>query len=321
MEKNEDIELEMQSVNNMLKKAKKRAIIKQVIISIIVTIILVPIILIGILQLTYRGADNMGRDIAMIDQITRPNHQLSGDVNRSGLFGGEVEYKAIKVIEGIPILWGEEVYEYSFLNSYSRISSRNQFEFSEGEEAPSKRHIYHTDTMQREMQFYHPKVTYTHYLNDIPLLEKHPNKYAEMAISFDKNYTVAEIKKMLPEQVSPVWYWVDTNDNLKYLNESDMPEAAHYVYGFDAQKGDIEYGDGTEKDFILALKSGLELTKKYKNEYKRIYDFLRQGKREPSPKDVKVIGVVVTGSTEKLKKLQNQPYAKALVLGAVVEDK
>lgn len=42
---------------------------------------------------------------------------------------------------------------------------------------------------------------------------------------------------MLPEQVSPVWYWVDTNDNLKYLNESDMPEAAHYVYGFDAQKG------------------------------------------------------------------------------------
>lgn len=162
----------------------------------------------------------------------------------------------------------------------------------------------------------HPKVNYKEYLNDISLLDKYPNKFAEMAISFDKNYTVTKIKKMLPSKITPVWYWVDTNDNLKVLIG---PEAAQYVYGFDAQKGYIENGDGTEKDFILAIKSGLNMKGKYENEYKRIYDFLRKDKKKPTLHDVKVIGVVVTGTTEDLKKLENQPYAKAIVLGAVVD--
>ncbi|MFJ8072339.1 anti sigma factor C-terminal domain-containing protein [Peribacillus sp. NPDC096447] len=317
MEKNDEIVLDDQKVNNMVKKAKRKTLIKQVLISIIVTLILVPVILIGILQLTYRGADNMSRDIGMVDQITRPNYKLLGDVTRRNLFGGEVEYDAYKIIEGTPILWGKEVYEYSFRNSFSRIDDRNPFEF--GEEDASTRHFYHGDTLQREMQFYHPKGKYTGYLNDVSLLEGHPDKVAEMAISFNKSYTVQDIKKMLPDQITPVWYWVDTNENLKNLE--DMPEVAHYVYGFDAEPGYIEYGDGTEKDFILAVESGMKMKGKYKNEYKRIYDFLRKEKKEPSPDDVKVIGVVVTGTTENLKNLSDQPYAKAIVLGAVVDRK
>lgn len=319
MEKNADIEFDVQKVNNMIKKARRKTIIKQIIISSIVTLILVPIILIGILQLTYRGSDNMVRDTALMEHITTPNYSLVQDVNRGKLFGGEIEYNAVKIIEGVPLSWGKEVYQYSFLNSFKRISSRNSFDFDEGD--PSSRHIYHTDTMRREMQFYHPRASYKNYLNDISLLDKYSGKFAEMAVSFDKNYTVAEIKKMLPEQITPVWYWVDTNDSLSFLQITDTPMAAHYVYGFDAEGGSDVIHDGTEKDFIRAIKSGLEAKGKYENEYKRIYDFLRKDKNKPLFYDVKIIGVVVTGTTEDLKKLENQPYAKAIVLGAVVDDK
>ena len=58
-----------------------------------------------------------------------------------------------------------------------------------------------------------------------------------------------------------------------------MTESAYNVYGFKAKQGDIEFGNGTEKDFLLAIQNGIEQKGKYYEEYKRIYDYLRGKKK------------------------------------------
>ena len=65
----------------------------------------------------------------------------------------------------------------------------------------------------------------------------------------------------------------------------------------------------------------MDQKEKYYEEYKRIYDYLRGKKTKPSEQDVKVIGVVVTGTAADLQRLNDKNYVKAAVLGVTVENK
>ncbi|EEL20681.1 hypothetical protein bcere0017_46340 [Bacillus cereus Rock1-3] len=267
----------------------------------------------------------MDRDLNMIRQITRPNTERGVAITSNGLFKSTVEYKTYKVIEGKPVKWEDEVYEYKVWNTFRRLSNVNPLTISDnvvmGNERINKTsELYNNQTMEREMQFYLPFASYNRYINDIEKI-KDEKKVAELAISFDKPYKVSEIKEILPEGVHPVWYWVDTYDDKKSYSIDDMTESAYNVYGFKAKPGDIEFGNGTEKDFLLAIQNGLEQKGKYYEEYERIYDYLKGKKIKPSEQDVKVIGVVVTGTAVDLQKLNGQNYVKAAVLGATAENK
>lgn len=267
----------------------------------------------------------MDRDVNMIRHITRPNTERGVAITSNSLFKSTVEYKTYKVIEGKPVKWEDEVYEYKVWNTFRRLSNVNPLTIADnvvvGNERINKTsELYNNQTMEREMQFYLPFASYNSYINDIEKV-KGENKVAELAISFDKPHKVSEIKKMLPEGIHPVWYWVDTYDDKKSYSIDDMTESAYNVYGFKAKQGDIEFGNGTEKDFLLAIQNGIEQKGKYYEEYKRIYDYLRGKKKKPSEEDVKVIGVVVTGTAADLQKLNGQNYVKAAVLGATAENK
>ena len=74
---------------------------------------------------------------------------------------------------------------------------------------------FNSSNGQREMMFYIPEINYNEkILNDLPSLsEMDPGKLVEMGISFDKSYSLEEVKSMLPEGLKQVWYWVDTYNN------------------------------------------------------------------------------------------------------------
>lgn len=257
--------------------------------------------------------------------ITRPNTERGVAITSNGLFKSTVEYKTYKVIEGKPVKWEDEVYEYKVWNTFRRLSNVNPLTISDNTVMGTERvnrisELYNNQTMEREMQFYLPFVSHNSYRNDIGILDGE-NKVAEMAVTFDKTYNVSEIKNMLPEGVHPVWYWVDTYYDKKSYHLDDVTQSAYEVYGFKAKPGDIEFGNGTEKDFLLAIQNGLEQKGKYYEEYKRIYDYLKGKKAKPSEQDVKVIGVVVTGTAADLQKLNGQKYVKAAVLGATADYK
>lgn len=315
-----------QDIAVIVKKARRKTLLRNILISAIVSPVVLFFLYIGILQINYYKKDMMDRDLLTFKQITDPN--VHSDIRpylyRHGLFNGEVHYHTYKIIEGRPVRAEEEVYEYGVLGGFSRIDryAEEFFELEEASESPDgSRHYYSYETMQRQMQFYHPGTQYRGYLNDFPLLAKYKGKVAELAVSFDRPYTVAEIKAMLPKEARPVWYRVQTSDAEKpqEKNDSPQPELADRVYGFDATPGNIAHGNGTEKDFLLALDAGLKIKGRYYDEYKRIYDYISHGKEKPTPADVKIIGVVVTGTTEGLLSLKGKPYVKAAVLGAMTD--
>ncbi|NUU73730.1 anti sigma factor C-terminal domain-containing protein, partial [Paenibacillus xylanilyticus] len=67
------------------------------------------------------------------------------------------------------------------------------------------------------------------------------------------------------------------------------------------------------------LEDGIKTNGKYQHEFERIYDYLRRDKEKPDTSDVRILGVVVTGTADSLKALQEQKYVKAAVLGAIVD--
>lgn len=320
-----DFDIDSSKVSTMLKKAKRRQFLKIIVISIALFIVLFFGSIIGISQLNNRAYLAMDRDVNMIRQITRPNTERGVAITSNGLFKSTVEYKTYKVIEGKPVKWEDEVYEYKVWNTFRQLSNVNPLTIADnvvmGNERINKAsELYNNQTMEREMQFYLPFASYNSYINNIEKV-KGENKVAELAISFDKPHKVSEINKMLPEGVHPVWYWVDTYYDKKSYHLDDVTQSAYEVYGFKAKQGDIEFGNGTEKDFLLAIQSGMEKKGKYYEEYERIYNYLKGKKTKPSEQDVKVIGVVVTGTATDLQKLNGQNYVKAAVLGATADYK
>lgn len=197
MEKDKIPMLGNEQVNKMLKKAKRKSVVKQIIISAVVTLLLVPTMFLGLSHLSNESYINMSMEIEDINKITRPNTQLVETMIRYGLFGGEAEYTAYKVIEGIPISLGKENYEYNLLNNFSRKDKFNVIKVPEGVKGTS----YHINSMQRDMQFYHPNKKYSNYQNDTVIIGRYPNKVAEMAISFEKPYSIEQIQyynKLIP---------------------------------------------------------------------------------------------------------------------------
>ena len=144
---------------------------------------------------------------------------------------------------------------------------------------------------EREMLFYLPDVSYPKVLNETSQLDDMDSrKLVELGISFNTHYNVEQIKDMLPPSIHPVWYWVDTYSNKKPYHAKKMPDGtidnpspdqARRVYGFGVHP---DYEDVTEKDFLSAVQNGLNAKGKYYSEYKRIFDYLRQEKRETDSK-------------------------------------
>lgn len=312
-----EFDIDKSKVTKMLKKAKRKQLVKVIIVSMISSVLVFILLLSGLNSLNNYAFEQMSIDLAMMRNITRPNTEQSNAIINDGLFKSTVVYNTYKVIEGQPVKWESETYQFKVWNTYRKLDPSNPLRIQEESEASSSP-IYNEQTLEREMQFYLPFVSYPQYINDLPLLSKLDNQVAEVAISFDKPYPVSKIKEMLPNGVRPVWYWVDTYSSKQFYRSDSLPESARYVYGFRAKPGMIEHGDGTEKDFLLAIKNGMEAKGKYYSEYKRIYDYQRGEKEKPNEKDVRIFGVVVTGTSQDLQKLNKAPYMKAAVLGATV---
>ena len=155
------------------------------------------------------------------------------------------------------------------------------------------------------------------------------NKVAEVALSFDKAYTMDEIMGILPKGVQPVWFWVDTYDEKKrdeYVGLTDSKtkavlnaEKSTLVYGFTGSYAKKEEDmrmdfDRNSKGFIEAMKTLAE-DERHMDNAKDSYKEIQNTK----PKDLPIYGVVVTGKTEDLQSLQGAPYIKTAVRGVTVE--
>lgn len=321
------------NLSKVIKKAKRRTTIRNIIISVVVTVIVLFVGVIANAQLTsYSGSEAMRDEYALME-ISGPNQYISGITGESGFLSGRMEFNMYKVVEGVPIPWltKKTVYNVLPLLSFTNIGGstngltvslpdpdmvRENYEYTRG---------YNGLNGQRLMGFYIPGVNYNgKVLNDLSTLKKmDQDKLVEMAISFDKDYSLAEVRAMIPAELTQVWYWVDTYDNKKYYEpfkdgNGNMsyatPEGENYLYGFGIN---LDGPEVSEQNFIDALQQGLE--GKYHYEFNRINNYLKGDKAQPEKTDVRILGVVLTGNAKELQVLSGQPYVRGAVLGAVVD--
>jgi len=290
------------SLHRTLKKAKYRAILRTVFISALVVSFVIGLFVKGNNYFIASKGDKITDRIITENQVRMsPNTYTNTDSKSIGVLKGTIKSEAFKVIEDKVIPWGTEEITYDLFGNLNAS-------FSMSSTIVNDTTIYHIPNGQREMLFYVPKYKYKLYANDFKMIKDYPNdKYMEMAISFNKNYTLKEVQKMLPTSAHQTWYWID--NYAKSTGYRGEPENGPWLLGI--SKPSPQLGAKltttkikTEADFLNELK------KTDPGEAKNLKNRQENGL---------IIGVVVTGTKEELLSLRNKPYVKAASLGAVVD--
>lgn len=306
MKKREENELEDifddNSLKKTLKKAKRVTLVRTLLISVIVCLMVGY----GVYRMNSWIVEKRGNEVTLEHQkadavMKAPNTFIETETIDYGFLKGTVKRKVYKVIEDKIIPWDTEDVHYDFHGYYSTS-------FSSYSTIVNDTTVVNIPSGEKEMMFYVPQYTYKSYLDDLSKLNDYPaDKYMELAISFDKSYSLEEVKKMLPQSVHPTWFWVNEYD--KKATKRSEPEYGRGLHGIYQATSALGKSDSypnikTEDDFLNKLK-------KYNN-----YDYKELKKRQ---KDGLIIGVVVTGTKEDLLSLKGKSYVKASSIGAVVD--
>lgn len=307
-------DLSTADLHRVVKRARRFTILRNFGISVVSSIAVLAAGLLLNNELLARTEQTVRAAAFLATEVSNPDVYLGNEHSTFGLFGGQAQYQTYKIINGVPIPWGTETYVFNVLGGYSQML---------GNDSPSPQiqtangvRVYNYQTQQREMEFYYPGGHYQHYFNDLSQLKKVPaDDQVEMAISFDKSYKYSQVKSVLPTGVHAAWYWVDTYG--EFMKQSSYVLMPHEVYGF----GTESFPDDTAKmsapqSFIQVVNDGMKL-KGIRQWFQQIFDTLSHGKGGISPSDIRIIGVVVTGTPKDLTVLKGKPYVKAAVLGAI----
>ncbi|MEM4997181.1 anti sigma factor C-terminal domain-containing protein [Priestia sp. SB1] len=306
--KNDELDsiFDEKSLHRTLKKAKYIAFLRTVFISALVVCFVITVLIKGNdYFINTQGNKLTERFIKENHVRMSPNTFTNTDTVSTGILKGTIKSEVFKVIEDKVIPWGTEEITYDLNGNFNAS-------FSTHSTIVNDTTMYHIPNGQREMLFYVPKYKYKVYANDFDMIKDYPNdKYMEMAISFDKNYTLKEVQKMLPTSAHQTWYWVD-NYNYKYAKSTGYrgePESGRWLLGISKPSPQLgvkltSNKVKTEADFLN------ELQKTDPGEVKSLKDRQENGL---------IIGVVVTGAKEEILPLRNKPYVKAASLGAVVD--
>lgn len=328
----------------VLQKAKVYTLVRTVAVSLLVFLLLGAVVMIANAMLLNRIADKELIGEYLFDLVARPNTYMTHNQVNDGFLVGEAEYVAFRLVGNRPVYNGTYKIKYQIIPIVQDIygTGRGQLIQIENENVANE-FAFYNKVGHREMKFYHPYIEYETCPNDLALLEEiGEDKYIEMALSFDRDYSLEEVQAMLPDEMKLVWYWVDTYSE-KYLDtmkgqyvevefkeEDGQPTSkkvyqkprvlfANEAYGMKAITSTGEISPEPRRFFIAAINMGLKSKSRYQPVFKNLYDALRNDQGEITEDDIKVIGAVVTGDTASMELLKNKNYIKASTLGIVID--
>ncbi|MDM5190296.1 anti sigma factor C-terminal domain-containing protein [Bacillus sp. DX4.1] len=333
-----DFELDMdkKQMKALMKRAKRKQLLRNWIISICSSVVVIVGLFLGTTYFSQQTFERMEREVNALHMVQGPNIRFSGTLSLSnGMSGRTVMYSSYKNIEGQPVKWVDEMYESGLWNYRMKHYNGDLVRLDEEEVNKEGEAVtlpdYNVQTMQREMRFYLPFVTYKNYVNDLNNIGELQNKVAEVGLSFDKAYTAEQVVEMLPKDIQPVWFWADTYNDKKadtYVGLKDPKsgavlnaEMAINVFGFEGSYAKVQENIKNDltrnsKEFLYQMKYLAENSEGIPNDY---FDKYYKEIKNTPPKDLPIYGVVVTGKTEELQQLQGAPYIKAAVRGVTVE--
>jgi len=324
----------------ILKKAKILTLVRTITVSLLVFVLLsAAIVITNAVMLNRIAMDELANE-QIFDLVARPNIYMSQYQINDGFLTGKLDYATYRIVGNRPVYNGTYKIQYNIIPIVTGIygySERGQLIQVEAEDEYS----YYNKVGNREMKFYHPYIEYKAYQNDLFMLEEiGEDKYLEMALSFDREYSLEEVQAMLTDEVKLVWYWVDTYnegdlDKMKghyaeFIGNDGQPTGekeyqeprflfANQVYGMKGVTSTGRIIDDPYCSFVEAINAGLNRKNRYQLQFQGLYDSLSNDKGEIIEDDIRIIGAVVTGDTASMKVLKDKEYIKASALGIVVD--
>lgn len=332
-----------------IRKAKFKNNLKTVCIVLLVLIVLSGVfIFFNINNVIIDSLPNERDSFYTFNHLCGPNLYLGKETRSRRFLAEKHSISLFKLIEGIPVFSGEKEFHRGLnFDEYTRQGTESPLLFGDSwNESDTKKYRYDIYG-NREMVFYYPCINYSYYRDDMKHLDKiSSDKYIEMAISFDNYYSIEEVQKMIPKDITISWYWVDTdseeekkgfNVEHKEVTVDDEgkeiikdryydPEVCseHIAYGikaFDSDGSEFEHVK-PEEMFIAVLErqhNNNYIFDKYRYEMKRIYNNLLGEDGKLTSSDLKIQGIVVNGDKEKLKGLEELDFIKATSIGVTVD--
>jgi len=356
-------------LERVVKRARWQTILRNILISFLVFCVLCVLCVAAWVSISiYKSRQQVALHQYMyaIDSISFPN-KYAGIYTEKSVpafsMGQKIKtgYTTYKIIEGKIVYTGNVEWEstFSFRNSSVLIMRPSIMDYNFIDYYITENYGYrrYNEFGHRVMVFFYPFLTYETIqpLNDLSLLDDIGNeKYMEMALSFDREYTIDEVEKMFPGSTTVTWYWVDDlsknekkvleipaaeREKMSWETESpyiDMPDvrsefsryrdipevrSEYTAYGvklYDSNGNKISDFTNPVTLFINLIEAGRDAYK-HESVLDNIYKNMAGDDGKLTKDDIRVLGAVVTGNAESLKSLRDLPFIRASSLGVITD--
>lgn len=188
------------------KKSKRKNGLKLVAISSIVALAVTGGIYYSLEKVASHNAEKVMSHYTKLSEIAYPNiDYISWGYEATSHFSGNFYSNRVKDIDGIMVPFEKYTGSYSIL-------LKNSFNQDERPNTADGGHSQYTYGNQYKLPiFYNTTFKNTEYIKvtqDLTLVPEMTNKAVEVAITFDKPYTLAEIEKKIPENLKLNWIWI-----------------------------------------------------------------------------------------------------------------
>ncbi len=317
---NKDID-DIFSISNeekIIKKVKndrKKLNLKICIISVISVLIIITLCNLSLSFLSNKYIDKQfykNLDIKTIEfQVKYPNKFISKqNYIETGYFKFQSTYEISKKI-GNRLLYAGSSNEVN--NISKTINTKDSYLTNGKHEVLSSDINNRTDDTYglRKLYFLYPYVNYENTINDFNFLNDiDKNKIVEMSLSFDKQYNYEQINNLINSNLI-TFYWVDDNDNegKKYCINNKWYENEDSIIGIKS----IFYNGSNLTDINDRLNKFKDSINYFKDNWNPNIN------SDINLDDIKINGVVVIGTPDELKTLQNNSIIKHSIIGSVVD--
>lgn len=290
------------NLKKALKKAKRKQVLKITGITLITMVIFIPLFFKVGDYFAAKNASKLHDALDLQHALTQPNVQIDSQLKaQNAIFGGNIVTNRSKNINGYLVEWSTLTSRYDWL--FTHIDTNELIPGSYWSD--SQFYQYDKQTKTKSATFYHPLIKeYYAIPNELEAVAEMDNYVAEVAISFDRPYTFAEIESKIPDNLNIVWLYMIS----EITDESQGPSGLE-IYGFaPSSSPEDEY-----KMFLKDLEAYAE--KGYDD---AIHAFLKAN-QEKDFKDVEILGMMLTGQAKNFKALENQGFIRASSVGATAE--
>ncbi|MFS7407990.1 sigma factor regulator N-terminal domain-containing protein [Carnobacterium maltaromaticum] len=305
-----------QQFKTLARKTKRKRWLITILISFIVSLFVV----FGSYKLTQFFAKKsylkLDQQFELVADVTSPNiHSDSRYISLSNVLGGTLVSNRYKNVNGYQIPWEQKQGSYDWITYSADSGTDAVVEISNDQQIVGYRN---KATRNKIPVFFNPhaKDSLIPASNEAQSLKDMPNHLAEVGITFDKPYTYQEIQKMIPKNLLINWYWIGTNAHF------DTTVLSSYL-GINANEQNGSLTKSDYNHFIKQLnKANKQMGYQLNNDavsYSLYEDGVAVTEEHSTLETAKFSGIILSGSTENFKSLENKPWLYASSVGIVIE--